>query len=115
MTLPRAKMIGSTIRRELAGIFLEESHNPLFKELVITKVEISNDLRTAYIYYTNYIHGKTNSEIIEKQLKRATPFFIRQLRERIYMKYYPELRFKYDDTIDNANRIENILKEIKKE
>ena len=74
MSRLRPQKVASTIKRELAHACLYESENPLFRELVITHVEISKDLRVATVYYTNYINPDRDRKLMEQQLKKASRF-----------------------------------------
>ncbi len=109
----RTKKVASSLRRELARLLLFESRNPLFKELVVTRVVVSRDLRVARIYYTNYVRKRNDCKKTEKQLEKATAYLTRNLREKFAMKYFPELRFSYDTEMEEVEKIETILKEIK--
>ena len=109
----RTKRGASAIKRELASAMLLESKNPLLREVVITRVEVTRDLRTANVYYTNYLKGSGDRKNLEQQINKAAPFFTRLLRPRFSFKFFPELRFKYDTSIEQHERIEQVLKEIK--
>lgn len=112
MSRQRPQKVASTLKRELAHACLYESENPLFREVVITHVEVSKDLRVATVYYTNYVNPDKDRKEMERQLKKASPHFIRFLRSRMTMKYFPELRFQYDTSIERMARIDTILREI---
>jgi ribosome-binding factor A len=45
-------------------------------------------------------------------LNRAAPFIRRELSPRLDLKYQPSLRFFWDDNLDKASRVENLLREI---
>ena len=109
----RTKKVASAIKRELANAMLFESSNPLFREVVITRVEVTRDLRTANVYYTNYLNKSGDRKNLEKQINKAAPFFNMLLRPRFSFKYFPALRFRYDTTIEQHERLEQVLKEIK--
>jgi len=112
MNTPRTRKVASSLKRELAELLLFESRNPLFKEIVITRVEVSKDLRVAHVFYTNYLHRDIDRKMQDEQLERAAPYFARQLRGRFTMKHFPELRFKYDTELEQVERIDSILKDI---
>jgi ribosome-binding factor A len=112
MSRMRPQKVASAIKRELAHACLYESENPLFREVVITNVEVSKDLRVANVYYTNYLNPGRDRKNMELQLRKASPHFIRLLRSRLSMKYFPELRFHYDTSIERMEKIDTILREI---
>ena len=45
-------------------------------------------------------------------LKRSTGFIRNELKPYITSRWLPELRFFYDDSQDNADRINQLLKQI---
>lgn len=108
----RINKVASALKRELANACLFESSNPLFKEVVITHVELSKDMRVANVYYTNYRSRDMDRKKMEAQLRKAAPHFLRFVRSRITLKYFPELRFKYDTSMEKLEKIEDILREI---
>ena len=48
-------------------------------------------------------------------LNRASGFLRRELAARIELKHQPELRFFWDEGVDRAARIEELLSEIERE
>jgi ribosome-binding factor A len=48
-------------------------------------------------------------------LTRATPFFRRHLGARLRLRRVPELEFRFDESIANQDRIEQILRDLHQE
>lgn len=112
MTRQRLKKVESALKKEIANACLYESDNPFLKEVVITDVEVSRDLKVANVYFTNYLHRDADREDMRRRLQKAAPYFIQILKARIRMKFFPQLRFTYDTSMEKAERIEEVLKEI---
>ena len=55
------------------------------------------------------------SEDTDAALERATPFLRRQIGARIRLRRVPELRFEFDESVENQDRIERILLELQAE
>ena len=113
MNRQRPQKVASALKREIAQACLLESENPLLKELAITRVEVSSDLRVARVYYSNCINPSTDRAMMARQLARASAYLRRFARTRISMKHFPELRFIYDTDAEKLGRIEDILRQIK--
>lgn len=97
---------------ELANILREESKNPLFKFVTITKVTVTKDYSIATVYYT--VMGDENEkEATSKALVEAQGYLRSMIASNLDLRKTPELRFKYDESIEYGNRIEQILKDLK--
>ena len=55
------------------------------------------------------------SEETDKALTRATPFLRRQIGARMRLRRVPELRFEFDRSVENQDRIERILLDLQAE
>ncbi|MGB9600633.1 MAG: 30S ribosome-binding factor RbfA, partial [Myxococcota bacterium] len=86
---------------------------PRLEMVSITEVDVSEDLRTAKVYYCLY--GDTNKKDEARVgFESARGFIKRELIKRLNIKRVPDLFFIFDRSFDNANRINQILSEINK-
>ena len=91
-----------------------EAKNVLLKYVSVTKVKVTTDFSLATIWYT--IMGDENEiQATKKALEEAKGYLRTELAQRLDLRKTPELRFKYDESLEYGNRIEKILEEIKKE
>ena len=82
------------------------------KEITVTEVRMSQDLKTAKIFVMP-LGGKNSDEIVEKL--KISSFVIRKiLSKKIIMKYLPKLFFVKDNSFDYAEKIENLIKQTNK-
>ena len=95
-------------------LLLREVQDPGIGLVTLTRVKVSPDLQLALVYYTLLGDEKARTET-KKALERATPFLRRQIGSRIRLRRVPELRFEFDKSIENQERIETILLELEKE
>jgi ribosome-binding factor A len=110
----RPDRVGEAIRDELSQLLAREVHDPGIGFITLTRVKMSPDLQLARVYYTTMGNDTAQRET-SKALKRAAPFLRRQVGQRIRLRRTPELEFFYDDSIVKADRIEQILQELKAE
>ena len=61
-----------------------------------------------------YFYARDNRKETQKRLDEITKTVRFELAKKIDQKYVPEIRFVYDDTLERANRIEEILNNIDK-
>ena len=95
-------------------LLLREVHDPGIGLVTLTRVKVSPDLQLARVYYTLLGDEKARAET-KKALERATPFLRRQIGSRMRLRRVPELRFEFDRSVENQERIETILLELEKE
>jgi ribosome-binding factor A len=110
----RSIRVADAIKNELAVLFLQKVRDPRIGHVVITRVEVTDDLKYARIYYT--VHGdETSVKEADKRLQRAKGFFRSQLAGILNMRYTPELQFRLDTTDEKVAEIERLFQEISKE
>jgi ribosome-binding factor A len=110
----RASRVGDQIQADLASLLTRDVHDPGIGFVTITRVKVSPDLQQARVYYTS-IGDDTAKRESARALDRATPFLRRQVGQRLRLKRVPELTFFYDESIEQGDRIERILQELKME
>lgn len=76
----------------------------------VTAVETSPELDHAKVYVTTLGDEEQRTEVITG-LRSAAPFIRGQLGKRLHMRRVPELHFQYDRVLDEASRIEQLLRE----
>ena len=59
-----------------------------------------------------YFYARDNRKETQKRLDEITKTVRFELAKKIDQKYVPEIRFVYDDTLDRADRIEELLNNI---
>ena len=102
--------ISSDMARVISEILFTEARDELLKTITITGCKVSRDLGYAKVYFTSL--SNLSKEKLEKEVNEAAPFIRGLVAEKLDLRHTPILEFKYDDSIEYANRIENIIKEI---
>ena len=111
----RQLRVGEMIKQALGMLFLREEaklSNVSTKEITVTEVRMSPDLKTAKIFVMP-LGGKNAKEIIEK-LKEFSFVIRKVLSKKIEMKFLPKLYFVKDNSFDYAEKIENLIKQTNK-
>ena len=112
----RQLRVGEMIKQALGMLFIrDEAKLPSLstKEITVTEVRMSPDLKTAKIFVMP-LGGKNAKEIIEK-LKEFSFVIRKVLSKKIVMKFLPKLYFVKDDSFDYAEKIENLIKQTNKQ
>jgi ribosome-binding factor A len=79
--------------------------------VTITRVSVTSDLQIARVYYTTMAAGAARKDT-SRALQRATPFVRRQLAGRLGLRRMPEIEFRFDESIEQHARIEELIHEI---
>ena len=103
--------ISSDIARVISEILFTEAKDEILKSITITGCKVSRDLGYAKVYFTSL--SDMDRKILVKEVNEASSFIRGELSERIDLRHTPVLEFVYDESIEYANNIENIIKEIK--
>jgi len=107
----RVTQVADLLRRELSQIFLHEVHDPRVRQMTITQIRLTPDLKEARIYYDCGAERERRAEL-DKVLKKTTGFLRHCLAERKLFKYVPRLFFFYDDSREFWHHTEEILQDI---
>ena len=107
----RSTRVADAIRNELAILLLNKVRDPKIGNVTISRVEVSDDLKYARIYYTVLGEGKVIKEA-DAGLQRARGFMRSHLARTLNMRYTPELQFRYDMTAEKVKEIEELFQEI---
>lgn len=110
----RPDRVGEQIRQELSQIVSQQLHDPGIGFLTLTRVKVTPDLQLARVHYT-VLGDEKQRKATQQALERAVPYFRRELGSRIRLRRVPELQFYYDKAIEQQDRIEQILLDLKKE
>lgn len=102
--------ISADISRNISDILMNEANDELLKTVTITGCEVTNDLSYARVYFTSL--SDLPKDDIERELNEAAPFIRGKVSERVDIRHTPELKFKYDESIEYGEKIEKIIKEL---
>jgi ribosome-binding factor A len=113
----RAKRVGEGVREEIATLLASEVKDPRAAGAVVTRVEMTADLRSAHVYVRLLAGGDDvgRRRELTGALRRAAGMLRREVTRRLKLRFAPEIRFVYDDGVDHTTRIEELLNEIKAE
>jgi ribosome-binding factor A len=112
----RATRVATRLKEELATLLVTEVRDPRLAGVLVTRVEMPDDLRGARVY-VRLLEG--GDEARQKEaltgLGRASGMLRREVAERVGLKFAPELRFYYDAAQEKVDRIESLLDEVRRE
>lgn len=113
----RPRRVAEAIRATVAEALNESLSDPTLSGIVITAVEVSDDLLVARIGVRRLVDdGNTASrQRVVQHLERANGRLRRLLAPRLDLRKVPELRFYFDAGPDKRARVDELLNEIAQE
>jgi ribosome-binding factor A len=108
----RTDRVSQQVHEIVASLLLKDVKDPRVQDVHVTAVEVTNDLQIAKVFFVMLENeGKPNDDVFEG-LERVSGYLRRELGNSISMRYTPELRFEYDESIERGRRMEALLSEL---
>jgi ribosome-binding factor A len=104
----RLQRINDRIREELSEILLQDISDPRLSGISVTDVEVDRELAYAQIYISA-LEGSERWPDIQEGLQHANSYLRHELSQRIELRVFPRLRFRWDPTVERAERIEQLI------
>jgi len=113
----RARRVATQIRARLAELLSREVSDPILSSVIVTTVELPDDLSIARVKARLLTGGEREDRRQQsvRALERASNRLRRGLGRSLGLKRVPELRFTYDTGVDAAQRVDELLAEIARE
>lgn len=109
----RPERVRGQLLEAVAEILLREVKDPRVEGITLTGVDITPDLKLAKVYFS--ARSPENQDSALAGLKSASGYIKRQISMRLQLRHTPELRFLYDTTLEKANRLEHLLRQVEQE
>ena len=107
----RQLRVGQEVRKILASMIEKDEIRNLQSIdtlITITEVKVSPDLKYAFVYLMTG-NGEKLNEVMEG-LQLAANYLRKQVSAKLQLRYAPELVFKIDDTFEQVEYIEKLLR-----
>lgn len=107
----RQLRVGETVRHAMADILARadlDDDDLKGRHITVTEVKLSPDLRHATVYALPF--GGDDGGTVIKALGRHARFLRGELSRRVDLKYMPDLTFRLDESFDEAERIDALLR-----
>ena len=113
MSSRRIDRINGLLREEISQLLSREIKDPRLKGIIsITQVKTSNDLRSAIVFVSVMGDDATKQEALAG-IQSAATFLRRELHGRLTLRYVPFMKFRLDESIEDADHVLRIMDQIK--
>ncbi|MFQ5679582.1 MAG: 30S ribosome-binding factor RbfA [Gemmatimonadota bacterium] len=106
----RPERLDRLFREELSRLIRTELKDPRVRTVTVTGVRTSADLSHATVYVRTLGDEVTPREAIQG-LESAAGYVRRVLGRQLHLRRIPELHFEVDHTLEEALRVEELLRE----
>jgi len=111
METTRQKKFSRLIQKELAEHLLFLFRNKFAGTLVsVTTIRVTPDLQEAKVYISIFPADKQKLIMDELEIQKKTIKYEIGQKLKTQLRHIPELRYYVDDSLDYAEKIDNLLK-----
>lgn len=108
----RVERVNSVIRAEISDLIQKELKDPRLSGLItVTRVSTSPDLHYAKVY-VSVLGAEKDQKAVLVALASASGFLRKEISRRLRLRITPEFSFHYDDTIDQASHVIQLINEV---
>lgn len=109
----RQKQVASLIKENLGRLILETFRDSINTLITISKVEMTKDLKIAYVYLSFF--GGEDPDSVLKKIKEKSNHLRKMVASVTKLKYNPQLIFFLDLSHDEDEKIDRLIELIKKD
>lgn len=106
----RSIRVNELVKREISQV-LHTNYRERTVNVTVTEVDVSPDLRNAYVFYS-VIGDEAAVQKAEDFFKKEHKNIRQHLSKVVVLKYLPKLQFKFDDSFARGSRVLDLLNEI---
>ena len=110
MAGPRMRRINEVLREVVGAAISGELSDPRIGFVTVTSVETSPDLRAAKVF-VSVLGDEEEREATLEGLRSSHGVIQARIAAETRMKRTPTLTFHYDDTIEKASRVSELLEQ----
>jgi len=109
----RTERVNDLLREELSALLQRGMKDPRLEHglLSITEVQVSPDLKQATVYISHLGDPAERTEVL-RALAHASHYLHKELLHRLALRSVPELRFRFDPSIERGARLAELIHEV---
>jgi ribosome-binding factor A len=111
MSQRRMEKVAEAIRQVVSMAILVEIKDPRVRDVTVTFVEVSADLRVAKVH-VSVMGDDTHQNLTLRGLQSAAGFLQSKLARELELRYTPKITFLLDQGVKKSIEIAKILREV---
>jgi ribosome-binding factor A len=112
MDYQRSDRVGDLLVELISELLGRELRDPRVRGVTITGAKVTKDLKLARVYF-NVLGGADSRDSVLAGLRSASGFIRTRIAKELKLRFVPAIEFFYDETEDQAQRIDELLKKAK--
>ncbi|MCA9734103.1 MAG: 30S ribosome-binding factor RbfA [Deferribacteres bacterium] len=108
----RSERVSQLLRQIISETIMYKWKHPNAHKITVQKVKVADNIRSAKIYVGIMGDEKLKTDTLSS-LNDTIGFFKNEISHQTKLQFMPEIKFVYDDTLDQVERINDLLKTIK--
>lgn len=110
----RPERVAGQIHKIVSGMLHRgDIKDPRVCLATITEVQVSRDLGLARIFYT-VLGNEEERKVTAQGFTRVAAYVRRHIGQELALRQVPELRFEYDHSSETGRRIDDLLREARR-
>lgn len=105
----RRARVGTLLQAAIAELLLREVKDPRIGMVTVTGVDMSPDLKQARVFVSAFGDSEARARALAG-LGSARSFLQAQVGRRLGLRFTPGLQFELDESLDRAERLEQLLR-----
>lgn len=111
----RSLRVGDEILKEISEMLIKgDVRDPRIEAAVLTGIKLTDDLGFARVYFT-VMGGETEKEKVVEGLQSASSYIKRELSRKLRLRKIPELKFEFDEVLQEGYRVDELLRKTRGE
>ena len=110
----RMERVQELMKQDISKIILEDVKDPRIGFVTVTRVHVTNDLRSARVF-VSLLGSDEQMADCWRGLNRSLGFIRREVGRRVRLRYTPELSQEIDDSMAYSAHIQKLLLGIQRE
>ena len=110
MPKDRMRRVNEAVREVLSVAITSDLKDPRIGFVTVTSVDTSPDLRHAHVYVSVLGDDAQRADSLAG-LESAHGYLQGRVAGELRLKHTPQLDFRYDDTVERAQRLQQLLRD----
>ena len=107
----RSERVSQQVLKTINDILTREMDLRKYGFITFSSVKMTADLKHATLYYS-VLNPTKKIEIINEELNLLVPVFRKFLSASLNLRFTPTLKFFYDDSFEQFEKIDKLIKKI---